>query len=58
MQNISFKYGMIMQEQVVYLTQNTSICDNNERAEFIFMNHHKAAKIFHFICEYFYLCQF
>lgn len=50
MQNISFKYGMIMQEQVAYLTQNTSICDNNERAEFIFMNHHKAAESLHFIC--------
>ena len=39
MQNINFKYGIIMQEQAVYLLQITSIHDINGRIELIFMKH-------------------
>lgn len=39
MQNINLKYGIIMQEQVVYLLQITSIHDINGRIELIFMKH-------------------
>lgn len=39
MQNINFKYGVIMQEQIVYLPQITSIHDISGRIELIFMKH-------------------